>query len=194
MIIKSLTLLTAVYLLLITSLHAGGFHYEINARTQMMSSDKGHINGLKMTWLYDESISKMLLEDEDLTAAKRKDSLSVLANMMLSDLNTLNYFTSLLINGTPASFSKAIQPQLIITDNKQLTLSFMLPFQKGYKVKDKTMNLALADPAGAAIVFYENAMSISMDKTLQTRCKHSLVDHKEFEHGQAAQLVSVKCQ
>ncbi|MEE9352049.1 MAG: DUF1007 family protein [Thiotrichaceae bacterium] len=184
-----------IFLLLASkALSAGGFHYEIDAHTHFMTNDTGAVSGLEMTWIYDKQISDMIIEDEDLSEAKRADTLKTVASLMIQDLDPMNYFTSLLINDQPATFKGVNQQQLQLVNQKQLKLTFLIPLEKPVNIKNITFDLALADPNGAGIIIYNDIQSLTMDKKLQTRCKPTLVDHKEFEHGQAAQLVKVSCQ
>jgi len=190
-----ITILTSTAVLLFTnSLFAGGFHYEIDANTHLVSDKSAHIKGLKMVWVYDTTISKMIIEDEDLTPEKREQTLETVAHLMLADLDSINYFTSAIINNKPVIFAEVTEHQLEVLDNKQLKLTFFLPFKPSYPSNKMTFDLALADPAGAGIVIYTDKQSITLDKTLQSQCSHSLINHDEFEHGQAAQLVKISCQ
>ncbi len=179
-------------LLLSNTLLAGGFHYEIDAQTRLVSNDSGYIKGLEMTWVYDAAISDLITQDEDLSTKNRDGTLKSLAILMVEDLHDLNYFTSLLIDGKPAIFAEPTHNRLEMLNGKQLKLTFFLPLATPLAAKN--IDLALADPNGAGVVIYNDDRSITFDEKLQKRCNKILVNHEEFEHGQAAQIVKITCQ
>ena len=65
---------------------AGSFHYEIDVMTQLLSSQNNKLNTVQMSWLYDEKMSKMLLQDEDITPAKRQQTLNTVGDLIMTDL------------------------------------------------------------------------------------------------------------
>ena len=87
----------AALLLLVMALplHANDFHYGIDASHQLQENATGQLTGLNMHWVYDAAVTAMLIEGEDLQPNNRAATLKTVGDLMLSDLKTHAYFTTI---------------------------------------------------------------------------------------------------
>ncbi len=172
---------------------AGSFHYEIDVMTQLVSKQKNKLNTIQMSWLYDEKISKMLLQDEDITPAKRQHTLNTVGDLIMTDLQGLNYFTQIQVNGRNLTSVQVKDYRIELIDDKYLRLLFNIPLTQPIDMHSANISIRLADPNGAAMLIYDKAERITIDKTITAKCVVKLINHEEFEHGKAAQLVDIDC-
>lgn len=173
---------------------AGSFHYKIDLMTQLLSNQKNKLNTVQMSWLYDEKMSKILLQDEDITPTKRQQTLNTVGDLIMTDLQGLNYFTEIQINGKKLKIANIKDYTIELIDEKYLRLLFSIPLTQPVDMHSAKISISLADPNGAAMLFYNTAERITIDKNITAKCSVKLINHDEFEHGKAAQLVDISCQ
>ena len=136
----------------------------------------------------------MLLQDEDITPAKRQQTLDTIADLIMTDLKGLNYFTQIKVNGKKLSVKQIKNYAIELIDDKYLRLLFTIPITQPIDLKKSTLSISLSDPNGAAMLFYDTAERIQIDKSITAKCAVKLINHDTFEHGEAAQRVDVSCQ
>ena len=172
---------------------AGSFHYEIDVMSELMADPKGNLEGVQMSWLYDEKMTKILLQGEDISPGKKQQTLDALGKRIMKDLNGVSYFTRLQMKGKRLNVTSTPEMSVELIENKYLRLFFWLPLAQPVDVHNAKISMSLADPNGAAMLFYDSAERISLDDRLVSRCRVSLFNHEEFAHGEAAQRVDVSC-
>ena len=187
-------LIFAATSLLANNVIGGSFHYQIDVMTQLVSNQPNKINTVEMSWLYDEKMTNMLLQDEDITPAKRQQTLDTVADLIMTDLKGLNYFTQIKVNGKKLTIKQINDYGIELIDDKYLRLLFTIPVTQPVDLKKSTFSISLSDPNGAAMLFYDTAERIEVDKSITAKCAVKLINHDEFEHGKAAQRVDISCQ
>lgn len=184
------------FLLTLTLTHnsfAGGYHYQIDVMSRLLGNQQGNIGALQMSWLYDEEITKILLQGEDLTPAKRQQSLQSVGNRIMADLQGLNYFTQLQLNGKTLPMSNNISFIVELLNDKNLRLLFDLPLAQAVPATRATFSISVADPNGTALLFYNSAERVAIDPSVTAQCHINLVNFENSEHGKATQRVDITC-
>jgi len=160
------------------------YHYEV-AVTTRFDVVKDQLQALKMTWLYDEEVSQVMLQDNK--------NLDVFKKKLIRDLGKLGYFTQIKINGKKVIFDKA-KDVVLKKENKVLKLFFTLPLRTPELIhKGSHINVEHKDPTAIAILYYDNPSRISIEGAMKNRCKSSVKDKAKFEDGEFPQLVGISC-
>jgi len=163
---------------------AHSYHYEIQVSNEL-NTDSGKLNGLKMTWFYDEDVSSVMIQDQT--------DLKKLGAKLIADLDLLGYFTQLKLNGKIIAFEKAKNVQLKEVD-KMLVLLFTLPLKNPIALKKgSVLNIDHEDPSDIAILYYDKPSEIIIHGTLKKRCKPTVKEKGDFEEGEFPQVVKVAC-
>lgn len=163
---------------------AHAYHYEVQISNELNSS-KGQLNALNMTWLYDEDVSGVMLQDQD--------DLKKLSAKLINDLDLLGYFTQVKLNGKTLALGKAKNVILKKFDNT-LLLFFTIPFKKPVTIKKgSTLSFNHEDPSASAILYYDKPSEIIINGTLKKRCKSTVKEKGDFNEGEFPQVVKVYC-
>lgn len=149
---------------------ADGFHYQIQAATQLVSNPAGQLHAVDMVWTYDPELAAILLEDEDLSEANKAATLKQRASDILVDLFELGYFSKLTIDNQALSFTQVQNYTMVLNPDQSMSLSFQVPLKAPVAVAGKKISLSLADPDGVATIFYKNSQDASLDETLAKTC------------------------
>lgn len=192
-------LATCTALLSLThSVHADGFHYQIQAATQFVANPAGELTALKMAWTYDPELAAILLEDEDLSEANKAATLKQRASDILADLAKLGYFTQLAVDGQAVATAPVQDYQMSLTNDQSLLLSFQLPLKTAIPVVGKKLSLRLADPDGVGALSYKDPQQVSLDEALSKRCTSPRLSQETLDlpndHKLSVPIVQLECQ
>ena len=196
---KSLLLSTAFVallsmMLLSTQVFAHSYHYEVQVSNALKFNDDKQLEALRLSFIYDGEVSAVMLQDE-------KD-LDKLGKSLIKDLEKLAYFTQAKIDGKVLEFKEASDIKLESTkeqgEDKEtydaLKLNFTLALKKPAALnKDSNIGFFHEDPTEAAILYYDNAKSITVSDSLKDNCKASVKEKGDFKEGEFPQVVSVDC-
>ncbi|QQZ27841.1 DUF1007 family protein [Thiothrix subterranea] len=174
-------------------LHANDFHYGIEASHQVQENAAGQLTGLQMHWVYDAAVTAMLIEGEDLQPNNRTATLKTVGDLMLSDLKTHAYFTTITLNDAALPIANVSEYHLDLLPDQRLQLDFVLPFAAPQTLTGKRLAVALADPTGSAIPMYKDQNSITLGAQTQQDCQTTIEQKPTFEHGEAAQIIQLQC-
>lgn len=172
---------------------AGTFHYQIDVMSHLLSNQNNQFNILQMSWLYDEKMTQMLLQDEDLSPKKKQQSLDEVGDLIMADLKGLNYFIKLQLNSKPLKFSHSDAYSVELLEGKFLRLLFDIPLVQAINPNEMKLSISLVDPNGAALLFYDTDERVTIEPPNSDRCMVKLDSLEEFEHGKAAQHVNIYC-
>lgn len=172
---------------------ADGFHYTITVDSQLQEDADGKLTGLRMQWLYDPTVSQMLLEGEDVSANQRAATLHSVATAIVGDLQAYAYFTRLTLAGQALPLGKVTDYQLELRADQRLQLGFTLPLAAAQPLAGKRLELALADPAGTGALKHPDASHVKLGEKMAAVCQLSLQDRPQYAHGEAAQAVTMEC-
>lgn len=178
-----------VFTFLNQSLFSHSFHYEVQVTNALQVNNKKQLEALKLSWLYDGEVSKIMLQDQ-------KD-LNKLAKTLVNDLEKLGYFTQTKLNGKVLSFNKATNISLEKVNKGEydvLQLHFTLPFKTAVNITGNSeISFDHEDPTAAAILYYEDARYIQLGSHLQSDCKASVKEKGDFTEGEFPQIIKIKC-
>lgn len=182
-------LMVAMILLLTQPLSAGSFHYYLDVTTAVQVDARQQLHAVKMSWVYDEQITGMLLQNQQ--------DLKLLGDVIISDLHKAGYFTNLLLNGKRLDLAqvKAYKLELLKQQGKdKLKLDFTLPLKAPVSFKGKSkLVIDLVDQSGSAMFYHKDASRILLGETLKQHCAARVINKEEFEHSESAQIVTLHC-
>jgi len=176
---------------------AGGMHFKVDASTRLLADGEGRLKALEMRWNYDQAMTDLLLNEEDLSTPEKRDAvMAVLGDDIMADLFDLGYFTTLQANEVTQVFMTAQDYKAILNADNRIQLDFTLPLQQPRDIKDTTLDLMLADPSAGIALPYSGPEAITLDPALATRCgKPEIASSVETlnEHEVELQVVSLAC-
>ena len=172
---------------------AHSYHYEMQVTNVLQTNNKGQLEALKLSFLYDGDVSNVMLQDEK--------NLNKLGKTLIRDLGKLGYFTQIKLNDKVLNTQKAqnIKLEKIAIKGEEgkydaLQLNFTLPLKHPANIaKNSEIALAHEDPTDAAILYYENSEHIFVDGSLKSQCKSSVKEKGKFEEGEFPQIIKVNC-
>lgn len=174
--------------LLFSPLSLAHFHYKISATAGLQVNTKKQLTAVKMSWVYDQTVSAMML--------KSGQSVDTLAKTMVDDLVELDNFTQLTFNGRRIVTARVTEYKLVKLnkDNKpQMQFSFVLPLQSPLFIQGNTLSIAHTDPEASASIFYHDVKNITLGSSLSALCHIDLKAIQEFEEGEAPEAISIHC-
>ena len=157
-------------LFLQSAAHAHGFHYQVNVSSQFQTDAAGKLTAIAMDWDYDPQVTSVMLEDEDLSPAKRDQTLQSLTKRLMDDLAVLHYFTELQRNDETVLFNEPTAVSLKVQgiDHAQhLLLHFQLPLQAPISAQEQPLTLTLADPYATGSLSYADTSKVVLPSTWQ---------------------------
>lgn len=185
--------IAALWAGLASPVSAGGFHYEIDVTSQLVEDSAGNLTGLRLGWLYDQAVSEVLLDGEDLSAGQRAATLKMVAERIITDLYDYRYYTHLKMGGQESQFVTVTDYRLDLTPDKRLKLDFLLPLAKPLTLAGKQLDIELIDPAGTGVLLYRSANDVSTGPT-RANCQITLEAYPDYAHGEAPQTAHLQCQ
>lgn len=165
------------------------FHYNIDVTNTLQVNQNNQLTGFRFSWVYNEEVSQIMLEDNP--------DLNAFGKGLMEDLNELGYFTQVQLNGKPLPTTKVTSYHLdkINLNNKpRLKLSFTLPLAAPVNLTGNNMlTIEHPDPSGSAIVTYRDVNHILLADIKKTTCKPSIKNKPQVEHGKASQTIQISC-
>lgn len=171
---------------------AGGFHYEIDVTSRLLEDAAGNLTGMQMSWLYDQPVSEVLLEGEDLNAPQRAATLKTVAGRIIADLYDYSYYAHLTLNGQVLQPVTVTRYTLDLLPDKRLKLDFTLPLAKPQPLAGKQLDIEFIDPTGTGVLLYKSADRISTGP-VKADCAIGLEAHPEYGHGEPPQTAHLRC-
>jgi len=176
---------------------AGGMHFRIDATTRLIADDEGRLQALEMHWGYDQAMTDLLLNEEDLSTPEKRDAaMEVLGQDIMSDLFDLGYFTTLQANEEPQVFMTSQDYKASLSADNRIQLDFTIPLQQPRDPRDTTLDLMLADSSAGIALVYAGPDSITLAGKLAERCSSpSIASSVETlnEHEVELQVVTTEC-
>jgi len=169
------------------------FHYDLDTTTMLQLNKSDQLHELKVSWIYNDEVSAMMLEgNEDLTA---------LGKALINDLAKLNYFIHVKLNGKTLAINKVSRYHLerIKQDgHTRLKLNLSLPLKQAISLKGKSLlSLNYSDSTGSAMLYHHDAKHIIIAKSpasqAQINCKTNIINKENSGHGEAVQRVELSC-
>jgi ABC-type uncharacterized transport system substrate-binding protein len=168
---------------------AHAIHYEVQLKSELQVNDKKQLSAIKMTWLYDQQVSKDFLQGQA--------DLRILAKQLISDLERFYFFTQLQVNNKVLLMNKVQEfelKQLAEGENSALELTLTLPIKSPVNIKTiKQLKFNHADPTAMAIFYYNKPQDIILAEQLKSNCSAEVKEKTEFTEGELPQIADVNC-
>ncbi len=171
---------------------AGGFHYEIEVTSRLIEDAAGNLSGMQLSWLYDQPVSDVLLEGEDLSPPQRASTLTTVAGRIISDLYDYSYYAHLKLNGQVLQPVTVTTYKLDLLPDKRLKLDFTLPLVKPQALAGRQLDIEFIDPTGTGVLLYKSADRVSTGP-VKTDCTIGLEAHPDYGHGEPPQTAHLSC-
>jgi ABC-type uncharacterized transport system substrate-binding protein len=120
-------------------------HVWVTVKSEVVYTPDGSIKGVKHAWTFDDMFSTFATQgiESKKKGVFTREELAPLAEVNITSLKDLDYFTQGKTDGKKAEFAAPVDYYLEYADNV-LTLNFMLPLKT--TVKAKSMQLEIYDP------------------------------------------------
>ncbi|MEB8433199.1 DUF1007 family protein [Cocleimonas sp. KMM 6892] len=165
------------------------FHYEISLTSHLQANAQKQLDSIKMTWTYDDNVSKLMLQDDE--------DISDLRERLIKELGNFLYFTSLTLNDLYLETKQVTTYELqeIQHQNKtRLQLTMTLALKEPVSLEgNNTLEIEHEDISASAIMFYETPAALSIDERLNKNCRVDIKDKEKYEEGEPPQIVKVIC-
>jgi ABC-type uncharacterized transport system substrate-binding protein len=122
-------------------------HVWIDARTEVAFDDQGRVTALRVSWRFDEFYSLFAIEglDKNADGVLEAEELRPLAELNVTSLKEVDYFTHVKVNGVDAAFGEARDPLSTFQDGI-LSLEFVIPLQTPVDPRQAVVSLVSYDP------------------------------------------------
>ncbi len=109
--------------------------------------DKSALSGVRVTWIFDELYSTMLRADytDKPNGPLSKADVKNLEQHAFGNLASVHYFTSIKLNGTPASVDK-VKDFTARADKDRMIYEFTVPLSADGKTGQNTLEMLMFDP------------------------------------------------
>ncbi|MEM7208831.1 MAG: DUF1007 family protein [Pseudomonadota bacterium] len=171
---------------------AANYHYAVEVASEFVADSSGYLQGLKVSWLYDETVSALLTEADNMTPARFKFELKRLSERMIADLHKKNYFASLEVGGVNQAFDAIEDYTVEFTKNKRLKLDFELPLAEPFALDGQKVQIRWSDPAGIGLYLYKSSDEVSLG-TIDLTCAIEVWNYPNAEHLEIPQEVKMQC-
>ena len=165
------------------------FHYELPVKSTLISNNNQKLSAIQISWTYDEEVSDLMLKDQK--------NIKKLGKKLINDLEKIQYFTALKLDGKPIETGKVKQfnlEEIKHKDYSNLKLTFTLPITSAATLKgNHVLIVNHEDPTASAILYYDKPQDLRVNGPLQSKCKTIIVEKKKFEEGESPQDVKVVC-
>ncbi|WP_299874410.1 DUF1007 family protein [uncultured Cocleimonas sp.] len=176
---------------------AGGYHYQLDLTAKLVNNPQKELSAIQMSWIYDKELSAILMDGEDLSEAKREETLKKRATDILIGLTDMKYFTSLLLDDQPLEFAKVENYKLLLNDESRLKMNLTIPLKKSQQLKGRTLEIIVTDDSGVGLATFVDTNHLQLGEVFKTECKApSLVQNQLAEidgHAQTTETMTVDC-
>ena len=182
----------ALWATLCGPLFAAGYHYQVDVSSQLVEDSAGNLSSLKLSWLYDRSVSFLLFDDEMARQSERAQNLVMLGERIVSDLQEYSFHASLQVDGASQPFVAVTDYKLRLNRDRRLQLDFTLALAQPVALAGKQIEIKWWDPTGTGALLYPSADHFSMDSAY-ANCSVELENYPDAEHGELSQVVRLQC-
>ncbi len=121
-------------------------HEFVSMRIDTRFDKEGRANAFTYHWAFDEFFTAYALEGKDTNGdgTFQDEEVMELLKEILGNIAEIDYFTAFDANGVVPEFDVAV-PKTATLDNRQLKVSFRVPFKKPISVSEKPLRFAVYD-------------------------------------------------
>ncbi|MCK5896871.1 MAG: DUF1007 family protein [Cocleimonas sp.] len=174
--------------LLLSPLSNAHFHYKISSTATLQGNEKKQLTAINMSWLYDATVSSLML--------KSGQSMDALVKSIADDLVELNNFTLLTLNGKRIVTKRVAKYHIETVKHgakEQIKFSFILPLQSPLFIQGSNLGIVHTDSGASASIFYHSANNILLGKTFKPLCQATVTPIQGVEAGEAPENVHIRC-
>ena len=186
-----------VNLLALQNLFAAGFHYQFDLTAKLVNNPQNEITAIQMSWVYDKELSAILMDGEDLSEAKREETLKRRAADILTGLRDVNYFTTVSIDKTAIEFAEVETYALHLNKESRLQLNLTLPFKEKQILQGHSLEILVTDDSAIGLATFIDTDHMLLSDELKALCKApSLIQRTLAEidgHAQITETMTIDC-
>lgn len=195
-----LRLATAGVLLCLVPMHASfaaGFHYQLDLTAKLVNTPQGDLTAIQMSWVYDKELSAILMDGEDLSEAKREETLKKRAADILKGLSEVKFFTTVLLDGVALPFLEVETYALRLNKESRLQLNLTLPLKETQPLKDHVLTIIVSDDSAVGLATFIDTSHMLLSDQLKTVCKEPTLLQKKLAeidgHAQITETMTIDC-
>lgn len=186
-----------VNLLALQNLFAAGFHYQFDLTAKLVNNPQNEITAIQMSWVYDKELSAILMDGEDLSEAKREETLKRRAADILTGLRDVNYFTTVSMDKTAIEFAEVETYALHLNKESRLQLNLTLPFKEKQILQGHSLEILVTDDSAIGLATFIDMDHMLLSDELKALCKApSLIQRTLAEidgHAQITETMTIDC-
>lgn len=196
---QKLMLLASALLLSATNSFAAGsaFHYKLDLTARLVTTENAELTAVQMSWLYDPELSATLIDGEDLSEAKREETLKKRAADILDGLKGVNYFTTIKVDGNELELKEVTQYNLNLVEQSRLQMNLTLPLAKSAALKGHKLELIVSDSSAVGLATFVDPSHMNLDEPLKSTCQAPQMTQSEMgvidEHIVMSETMTVDC-
>jgi len=196
-LLRQFIIFVTVSILAIQISFAGGYHYQLDLTAKLVNNSQKELTAIQMSWIYDKELSAILMDGEDLSEAKRQETLIRRAADILIGLTEMKYFTNLRLDNQPLEFAKVENYKLMLNDQSRLIMNLTIPLKESQRLKGRTLDIIVTDDTGVGLATFVNENHLMLGDGLKLECKApSLVQKQLAEidgHVQMMEIMTLDC-
>ena len=183
--------------LAINSLFAAGFHYQLDLTAKLVNNPQNEVTAIQMSWVYDKDLSAILMDGEDLSEAKREDTLKKRAADILNGLKEVKYFTTVLVDKKVVEYADVETYSLRMNKESRLQLNLTLPLLQKQTLEGRTLEIIVTDDSAVGLATFIDTNHMLLSDEIKALCAPpSLVQNKLPEidgHAQITETMTIDC-
>ena len=196
-LLKIVASIIFVNFLTVQSLFAAGFHYQLDLTAKLANNPQNEVTAIQMSWVYDKELSAILMDGEDLSEAKREETLKKRAADILNGLQEVKYFTTVMIDKKVIEYAAVETYALRLNKESRLQLNLTLPLKEKQILKGRTLEIVVTDDSAVGLATFIDTDHMLLSDEIKALCKPpALVQKKLAEidgHAQITETMTIDC-
>lgn len=191
---KVLLIVLMIFFSMKNSFAAGSaFHYQFDLTARLVTTEKGELAGLQMSWLYDTETSSLFMDGGDLSAADLKG----LAADIFTGFQEVGFFTKININEQIVELGNVEQYNLNLTEEVRLQFNMLLPLASALPLKGKLLKIIISDSSATGLVIFNSPDNLQLDEFLKSSCMTPQLEQSKLAaidgHIETVETMTVDC-
>lgn len=196
-LLKIVTSAIFVNFLAIQSLFAAGFHYQLDLTAKLVNNPQNEVTAIQMSWVYDKELSAILMDGEDLSEAKREETLKKRAADILNGLQEVKYFTTVMIDKKVIEYAEVETYALRLNKESRLQLNLTLPLKQKQVLKGRTLEIVVTDDSAVGLATFIDTSHMLLSDEIKALCKPPALEQKKLTeidgHAQITETMTIDC-
>ncbi|PTP12449.1 DUF1007 domain-containing protein [Vibrio sp. 10N.286.51.C3] len=149
-------------------------HSWIEMKTHI-EGESGMITGLSMEWSFDAMTSMYMLDGEDVSPEKEKETFKDLAASVIENMMYEHYFTYFYDGKEPIKYQVAEHAKFE-RDKAKMVLTFDLPLSKPKPVTRDSLRMLIFDPSYFVDMSWISNNDVTLSNSLARQCQLEIVE------------------